>query len=106
MPTEYTIKLNARQALVVRVALRKEMASRKLRPPWKGVWATAKEVLELLQDPANRREVESDYRSGLCGNREDHEPHTHESKGLGRFFCHADQSKRLPFAMERKGRNG
>ena len=40
---------------------------------------------------------------GLCGNRADHAPHLHDSAGLGRFWCDADQSKRLPFAMERKG---
>lgn len=39
---------------------------------------------------------------GLCGNRADHAPHLHDSAGLGRFWCDADQSKRLPFAMERK----
>lgn len=40
---------------------------------------------------------------GLCGDRFDHAPHLHDSAGLGRFWCEADQSKRLPFAMERKG---
>ncbi len=40
--------------------------------------------------------------AGLCGNREDHAPHRHESTSLGTFWCHADQTKRLPYAMERK----
>jgi hypothetical protein len=37
---------------------------------------------------------------GLCGNRREHDPHMHDSTSLGRFFCHADQSKRLPFMLE------
>jgi hypothetical protein len=40
--------------------------------------------------------------TGLCGNREDHDPHMHESTSLGVFWCEADQSKRLPYAMERR----
>lgn len=47
---------------------------------------------------------ESVYPHGLCGNRQDHEPHVHDSPSLGTFWCHADQAKRLPFAMERKYR--
>jgi hypothetical protein len=43
---------------------------------------------------------------GLCGSREDHEPHMHDSTSFGWFFCHADQTKRLPFAMERKRTDG
>lgn len=39
---------------------------------------------------------------GLCGNRDDHAPHLHESLRLGRMWCEADQTKRLPFAMERR----
>ena len=42
---------------------------------------------------------------GLCGNRDDHEPHLVESAavaGGGPFWCHADQSKRLPYVLERK----
>jgi len=35
---------------------------------------------------------------GLCGNREDHDPHRHESTSLGVFWCSADQTTRLPFA--------
>lgn len=37
---------------------------------------------------------------GLCGNRDDHEPHVHESATLGTFWCTADQTTRLPFAAE------
>lgn len=99
---KYTITLNARQAVVLRVLLKREMASRKLRPPWKGVYATAEEVLQMLQGDANV--TEESLPEGLCGNREDHAPHVHDSTSLGRFFCHADQAKRLPYAMERKGR--
>lgn len=39
---------------------------------------------------------------GLCGNREDHEAHVHDSKSFGMMWCHADQTKRLPFAMEKR----
>lgn len=37
---------------------------------------------------------------GLCGNRADHEPHVHHSETLGTFWCHADQTRRLPYAAE------
>lgn len=37
-------------------------------------------------------------RNGLC---EDHRPHFHTSKTLGRFWCTADQSQRQPFKAER-----
>lgn len=40
------------------------------------------------------------YVEGLCGNKEDHIPHLHQSKTLGTFWCHADQSQRLPYAAE------
>ena len=36
---------------------------------------------------------------GLCGNRDDHEPHGWNST-VGRFWCHADQTRRLPYAAE------
>ena len=38
---------------------------------------------------------------GLCGNKKDHEPHDHSSTSLGKFWCHADQSRRLPYAAEK-----
>lgn len=99
---KYTIELNSRQAVVLRVLLKREMASRQLRPPWKGVYATAEEVLHMLQGDANV--TEEPLPEGLCGNREDHGPHVHNSTSLGRFWCHADQARRLPFAMERRDR--
>lgn len=43
---------------------------------------------------------------GLCGDRSNHEPHEHDSPTLGRFWCSADQSKRLPYAAERRRSNG
>jgi hypothetical protein len=39
---------------------------------------------------------------GLCGNREEHEPHRRDSVSLGVFWCTADESQRLPFAAERR----
>lgn len=108
MPKKYTIELNSREAVVMRVLLKREMEHQQnahggTPPAWKGVYATAKDVLDKIRDPANVTEVEPTP-EGLCGNRQDHEPHVHESESLGRFYCHADQTKRLPFAMERKNR--
>ena len=40
---------------------------------------------------------------GLCGNKNDHEPHVVPRAavaGGGSFWCHADQKKRLPFALD------
>ena len=42
--------------------------------------------------------------SGLCANRNDHKPHIHNSNTLGRFWCTADQTTRLPFAAEARRR--
>lgn len=39
---------------------------------------------------------------GLCGDREDHLPHTHRSASLGGLWCSADQDSRLPWAAERR----
>lgn len=39
---------------------------------------------------------------GLCANREDHQPHLHDSASLGRFWCTADQQDREPFRSERR----
>lgn len=38
---------------------------------------------------------------GLCGNREDHEPHYMEFVPVanGPMRCHADQTQRVPFAI-------
>jgi hypothetical protein len=41
---------------------------------------------------------------GLCGNKEDHLPHVHRSTTLGVFICHADQSQRLPWRLEREAK--
>lgn len=111
MATRYNITLNAREALVVRVALRHEMERqegvRQPSPAWKDVHTSAADVLVKLQDPANRSEVDDKPKAGLCGNREDHEPHIHRSTVSGNdIYCHADQSRRLPYAMERKGNHG
>lgn len=37
---------------------------------------------------------------GLCDNRNDHKPHEHQSKTLGKFWCTAKQTSRLPHAAE------
>ena len=46
---------------------------------------------------------------GLCGNRDDHEPHRVDNAavaGGGSFWCGADQSERLPYKLERKQAKG
>lgn len=43
--------------------------------------------------------------NGLCGNRLDHGPHLVEFApvaGGGPFWCHADQTRRVPWALERR----
>lgn len=39
---------------------------------------------------------------GLCGDRDEHAPHLHQSRSLGKFWCTADQEQRLPYAAERE----
>lgn len=39
---------------------------------------------------------------GLCSNKNDHEPHWFESKTLGKFWCHANQTRREPYASEKR----
>ena len=39
---------------------------------------------------------------GLCGDRDEHAPHLHRSRSLGKFWCTADQEQRLPYAAERE----
>lgn len=39
---------------------------------------------------------------GLCGNKEDHQPHLVETGSLAPFWCCADQEQRLPFRLERE----
>lgn len=43
---------------------------------------------------------------GLCANKDDHEPHEHESPTLGKFWCTANQTSRLPYAAEVRRING
>ena len=158
MPRIYRIELDSAEAVVVRVALRREMDRRvetRPKPAWKDVTACAQSVIAKLSDPMNMTTVPLHYRPGICGavdagfgpadvhcaeptghngshrdaegrewfnlsevirdaqaeetlphglcaNREDHVEHVHESASLGTFWCHADQAKRLPFAMGRK----
>jgi hypothetical protein len=73
MSKKYTIELNSREAVVMRVLLRREMTRQQLenggkRPAWKGVYATAEDVLGKLQDPANVREVDDRPREGKMTN--------------------------------------
>lgn len=41
---------------------------------------------------------------GLCPDKDDHKPHRHTSESLGTYWCHADQTKRQPFAGEQMQR--
>lgn len=68
MPKKYTIELNSREAVVMRVLLRREMTRQQVRnggkrPAWKGVYATAEDVLGKLEDPANVTEVDANVLS-------------------------------------------
>lgn len=67
------------------------------------VWLSAGQVVNYELDMDARVDA-SHYFSweplGLCGKKTVHEPHPHESPTLGEFYCHADQSKRLPYAAE------
>lgn len=47
-----------------------------------------------------------DLPSGLCPDREEHEPHLRDSPGLGRFWCTADQSVREPARSDRARQAG
>lgn len=51
---------------------------------------------EALREPIPR---------GLCGNRDDHEPHDVYGAAVGNFRCTADQETRLPYAAERRRRD-
>jgi hypothetical protein len=44
-------------------------------------------------------------RSGLCANRAEHAPHLVTEGSLAPYWCHADQSRRLPGAAERGKRD-
>ena len=47
-----------------------------------------------------RTDLDAPLPRGLCGNREEHEPHVHRSRTLGVFWCTARQKDRLPGAWE------
>ena len=45
-----------------------------------------------------------DLPDGLCGNREDHDPHMVTTGSLAPFRCTADQSARLPYRWQAEGK--
>ena len=49
-----------------------------------------------------RDKITDSHPTGLCANREDHEPHDHYSQTLGAFWCTADQSQREPNRSQRE----
>lgn len=49
-----------------------------------------------------KRQPKKPIPEGLCGDREDHEPHEHLSDSLGLFHCHADQERRLPYFLDKQ----
>jgi len=55
---------------------------------------------------ATAREEAAALPQGLCGNRNDHAPHCVDSETLGRYWCHADQKQRQPYASEARLRVG
>lgn len=62
----------------------------------------AGEIADLLRESLDN--IKPALMVGLCGNRQDHEPHKVLWAAVvdGPMWCHADQSKRLPHALERK----
>lgn len=62
MPSKYTIELDAREAVLVRVALRKTLEQHRTAegpvPAWRDVRACADNVLAKLADPRARTEAE------------------------------------------------
>lgn len=64
------------------------------------------DLIQFLRDALEELIVEdpSKLPTGLCGNRDDHSPHTQDSDSLGLFWCHADQSQRQPNKAERERR--
>ena len=64
----------------------------------KPIRMSAASLLAILDDAVGTgREPD-----GLCGNREDHPPHLHDSKTLGVFWCTANQEDREPWRSERR----
>lgn len=45
---------------------------------------------------------ENFLKNGLCGNRDEHEPHSHTRPSLGDLWCLADESQREPARSERR----
>lgn len=64
-------------------------------------WSGAARAI-VLEHAERLRDKTVPLPEGLCGNRDDHEPHQHEGGSLGTFMCHADQGRRLPYAAERR----
>lgn len=58
--------------------------------------------LREAREAAEREARGEHLPQGLCGNRESHGAHEHQSRSLGLFWCTADESQRLPFAAERR----
>lgn len=70
-------------------------------------WLRPEAVIEagyVVMAPAAAAEPAVPVPEGLCGNREDHDPHLVEFAPVanGPLWCHADQSRRLPYALERR----
>jgi len=61
-------------------------------------WDTAHRELRAALSGTTSEELPH----GLCGNREQHEPHAHHSPGLGPFWCDANEGERLPYAAEQR----
>lgn len=62
------------------------------------------EISAVVEDDRSPTQVAADAGMpvGLCGNRDDHEPHLHHSRSLGKYWCSADQTTRLPYAAENR----
>lgn len=71
-------------------------------------WMVAREAHQRglmydVDDESDTTDVTSTMSQlGLCGIREDHEPHAVSTGSLSPYWCHADQSHRLPYAAEQR----
>lgn len=55
----------------------------------------------LIEDLRELLPCRHSFTTGLCANREDHEPHLVESGSLAPYWCTADQDRREPGYSER-----
>jgi hypothetical protein len=69
----------------------------------KASWEAQRRMAALTAPTPQPTENAKDrLRHGLCTDRSDHQPHEVNSAVFGWFWCHADQTKREPYASEQR----